>query len=564
MKNTLEQQIERLKLAVFGDFSPYTQILAADALRSAYILAGQTENAEEIARIFIEKAQNWLVSEEKIDIEQKNVVLEKMFDAYVTLAPNDFHSFLMALEWNRDPKERFYQPRMKVLRSIVDDITDMMVNNKYDIMMLSMPPGTGKSTLGLFFLFWVIGRRPDLCNLAVGYSTPMAKSFFSRISSIDRDVEYTIHTIFPKLTRIYTSAKELELDWSNDASDEKKPFCSLTCASVEGSLTGRTRCEGVLYCDDLVEGAETAMSPTRLEKLWTLYTDNARSRKKEGCKELHIGTRWSLKDPIGRLMLYNEDNPRCKIISIPALDEEGHSNFEYDYHVGFSTEMFEETRALVSQMSWNALYMQKPMEAEGLLFPVDQLKRFKYDEKEFLHNPPDEIFAFCDVAFGGQDFLAMPILAQWGTEPPQVLDVVFMRGTYERTEPVVVGKLMQWGVHRVCFEANNGGDFYAKDIKEMMKTRNEDCSITTARAGTGMSKKARIIQHQPAIMSFKFRKSDNYPDDGQYRAFMENLVTYTAEGNAEHDDAPDACAGVATMLRATRRAKIKLFNRNLI
>lgn len=563
MNKTLKNQIEQLKLVLFGDFDDYTKIIAADALRSAYILAEDDENAEKIAKFYVENGTKWLISGSGT-AEQKEIVLKKMFDAYVTLAPNDFHSFLMALEWNRDPGDRFYQPRMGILKSVVDSMTDMMVNDEYDIMMLSMPPGTGKSTLGLFFLVWVIGRKPEMCNLAVGYSTPMAKSFFSRIASIDKDVEYELHTIFPKLTRIYTSAKELELDWSNDANDQKKPFCSLTCASVEGSLTGRTRCEGVLYCDDLVEGAETAMSKNRLEKLWTLYTDNAHTRKKGGCKELHIGTRWSLLDPIGRLMRINENNPRCKIISIPALDEEGRSNFEYSYGVGFTTEMFEETRALINQLSWNALYMQRPMESEGLLFPVDQLKRFVYNENEFLHNPPDEIFAFCDVAFGGSDYLAMPILAQWGIDPPKVIDVVFMRGTYERTEPVVLGKILQWNIHRVCFEANNGGDFYAKDIKDLLKNHGAECSIVTARAGTGMSKKARIIQHQPAILSFIFRKSDNYPEDGQYRAFMENLVTYTAEGNAEHDDAPDACAGAATMLRSTRRATIKIFNRKLL
>lgn len=563
LSETLVTSIKRLKTLYEGNLDIYSKILAADALRSAYILNDETTEAESIARVVIDLGTKW-VNFDEATLDSKRTVLSKMFDAYVTLAPNDFHSFLMALEWNRDPRERFYQPRMKVLHPIVDAMTDMMVYDKYDIMMLSMPPGTGKSTLGLFFLLWVIGRRPQDCNLAIGYSTPMAKSFFSRVSSIDKDVEYMYHTIFPQLTRVYTSAKELELDWSNDSGDEKKPFCSLTCASVEGSLTGRTRCEGVLYCDDLVEGAETAMSATRLDKLWTLYTDNAHSRKKEGCKELHIGTRWSLLDPIGRLMIRNEDNPRCKIVSLAALDENGQSNFEYEYGVGFSTKMFEEIRSLTNQLSWNALYMQRPMETEGLLFPVDSLKRFVFDEKEFWHNPPDEIFAFCDVAFGGTDYLAMPILAQWGTDPPLVVDVVFMRGSYEVTEPVVLGKILSWNVQRVCFEANNGGDFYAEDVKNLLKEKDYHCAINTLRAGTRLSKAGRIIQHQPAILSFRFRKQDNYPEDGQYGRFMQNLVTYTADGKNEHDDAPDACAGVATMMRTNMRAKIRILTRKNI
>lgn len=563
MNKLAQDQIKALVTALSDCTDKYDRFMIMDALRSAYIINGENEKAEAVASDYIMQATVF-VKDKKTAKSQIPEVLNKMFDAYVTLAPNDFHSFLMALEWEREPKERFYQPRMSILRDIVDEMTNMMVHDKYDMMMLSMPPGTGKSTLGLFFLTWVIGRQPEKCNLAIGYSTPMAKSFFGRIGSIDESLDYMYHRIFPKLTRIYTSAKELEYDWSNDASDVKKPFVSLTCASVGGSLTGRTRCENLLYCDDMVEGAETAMSPTRLEKLWTLYTSNARSRKKEGCKELHIGTRWSLADPIGKLQLIYKDNPRCKIISLPAFNDKGESNFNYAYGVGFSTEMFEDIRRVSNTLEWNALYMQQPIEAEGLLFPVDSIKRFKLSEIDLAHNPPDDVFAFCDVAFGGSDYLAMPIMAQWGNDPPLMIDCVFMRGAYDVTEPVVVGKIMANRVNRVCFEANNGGEFYSKDIKDTLKAQGIPCSVTSKPAGTRMSKEARIIQHSPAILDFVYLSADEYPADNQYRNFMQNLVTYTMEGSSEHDDAPDSLAGVATLLRSNMVAKAKTLARRFL
>lgn len=563
MSGQLSEQIEILANALRVTEDHWDALSILDGLRSAYLLDGNDEQAEIAATDIVSRAAIF-VRESKWTNEQKSSVLDKMFDAYVTLAPNDFHSFLMALEWDRDPKERFYQPRLSILRSVADDLTDMMVYDLYDIMMLSMPPGTGKSTLGLFFLMWVIGRQPDKCNLAIGYSTPMAKSFYDRIGSIDESLDYNYHKIFPKLTRVYTSAKELEYDFSNDPSDVKKPFSSLTCASVGGSLTGRTRCENLLYCDDMVEGAETAMSPTRLEKLWELYNSNARSRKKEGCKELHIGTRWSLKDPIGRLMAIYGDKPRCKIVSLPAMDESDESNFDYGYGVGFSTEMYRDLRLTLSTIAWNALYQQQPIEAEGLLFPVDKLRRFSIGDIDFEHNPPDDVFAFCDVAFGGNDYLSMPIMAQWGTDPPIVVDVVFMKGSYERTQPVVVGKIAQWGIMRAVFESNNGGDFYAEDIKREIKSQGIQCHVTTQRAGTRMSKEARIVQHSPAILQFKFLKPDDYPADGMYRDFIQNMITYSADGKSEHDDAPDSCAGVASIMRTNTRAKIKVLARRFM
>ncbi len=561
---SVKDQIVTLKKAISITAEHSQRLTLMDALRSAYLLDKDQPNAELVSRDFIEQATIY-IHEDTLSIEEKQSFMKMLFDAYVTLAPNDFHSFLIALEWDREMKDRFYQPRMSILRSIVDDMTDLMVNDKYDMLMLSMPPGTGKSTLGLFFLTWVIGREPEKCNLAIGYASGMAKSFFTRICSIHADeVEYNYHKIFPRLSEIYRSAKEMEIDFSNDPNDVKKGFVSLTCASIDGQLTGRTRCEGVLYCDDLVEGAETAMSMQRLDTLWTKYTDNGRSRKKDGCKELHIGTRWSLHDPIGRLMTEYGQDKRCKVISMPALDDNDESLFDYEYGVGFSTEMFRDIRRLQNTLSWNALYMQRPMESEGLLFPVDALHRYRIADIDFLHNPPDDVFAFCDVAFGGADYLSMPIMAQYGTDPPFVIDTVFIKGAYTVTQPVVVGKIAQWGVQRVVFESNNGGDFYAEDIKRLLKEQQIACYVTTVRAGTRISKEARIIQHSPAILSFRYRAADDYPEDGQYRNFMQNLVTYTAEGNNEHDDAPDSCAGAAAMMRTNTRAKIKILTRKFL
>ena len=192
MSGQLSDQIDVLSRALQVTEDHWDALCILDGLRSAYLLDGNEKQAEIAATDIVSRAAIF-VRESKWSTEQKSAVLDKMFDAYVTLAPNDFHAFLMALEWDRDPKERFYQPRLSILRPIANDLTDMIVRDMYDIMMLSMPPGTGKSTLGLFFLMWVIGRAPEKCNLAIGYSTPMAKSFYDRIGSIDESLDYNYH-----------------------------------------------------------------------------------------------------------------------------------------------------------------------------------------------------------------------------------------------------------------------------------------------------------------------------------------------------------------------------------
>lgn len=529
-----------------------------DALRSQHILDENQKLADNIALDLIHQG-GIFVRMKDVSIEDKQIVLDYIYRAYVTRAPNDFHAFLMALEWDRDACDRFYTPRKKILRDWVDSVTDMMVHDKYDFLLLSCPPGCGKSTFGIFFLMWQIGRQPEKCNLAIGYASSLAKSFFTRSNAIYHDLEYNYRDIFPKLTPIYKSAKDMEIDYANDPKAIKKPFVSLTCVSIEGQLNGRARAEGVLYCDDLVSGSEEAMSPTRLDKLWETFGANAGSRKKKGCKELHIGTRWSIHDPIGRVFEEGRDNERYKVISLPALNENDESNFDYEFGVGFTTEMFHLQRKRLNDVLWNALYMQKPIEAEGLLFPVDQLQRFSMKHINWEESPPDDIFAFCDVAFGGGDYLCFPILAQWGTDPPRVVDVVFSRENYKVTQPMVTSKIIQWGVQRAVFESNNGGDFYANDIKKQLATANYHCYITTQRAGSGMSKESRIQQHSPAILDFYFLTEDEYRNsdhpNNQYRDFMDNVVTYVPDGTGKHDDGPDALAGCASILKTNMRAK---------
>ena len=377
---------------------------------------------------------------------------------YTLKAPYDFHCFLIALEWDREPSKRFYQPRINVLRSVVDDLT-RLANRELELLTISMPPGAGKTTLGLFFILFMIGRDPMKPNIASAYGDKLTKSFFNGILELMLNDEYRVADIFPNLKIVNQNAKDETLDFRDDGKDVAKRFPSLMCASIDGALTGRARAEGVIYSDDLVSGIEEAMNITRLDSLWDKYTANLKSRKKLGCVELHIATRWSLHDPIGRIERLNANNPKAKFIVLSALDENGNSNFDYKYGVGFSTEFFNEIKKYSDPVSFACIYQQQPIEREGLLFKAEDFKYFY----ELPQEEPDRIFFFCDVAFGGLDYLALPIAYQYG-EDVYLVDVVYMRGNSAVTQPVVLAKIMQHKCNMGVFEANNGGDFYANDV----------------------------------------------------------------------------------------------------
>lgn len=233
-------------------------------------------------------------------------------------------SGLLYLEKNRVPKERFYEPRREVFikHQIIQSLQDLM-DDKLDIFALSVPPGCGKSTLEDFFLSLVGGWFPNDFNLSSAHSSILTRSLYDGVLEIINDpVEYTWHEIFPNVKLTGTNAKETTVNLERNGR-----FKTWTFRSIDGSLTGATRCNRFLTADDLVSGIEEALNKSRLETLWTKVVNDLRSRRLEGCKEIYIATRWSVHDPIGKLQQLYEGNPKARFIAVPALNEDGESNF---------------------------------------------------------------------------------------------------------------------------------------------------------------------------------------------------------------------------------------------
>lgn len=297
-----------------------------------------------------------------LDLQKRSL----LFDA-----PVELDSYLRYVEWDRDREKRFYLPRRKVLYPVVQTLQDLM-DDKLDLATISMPPGTGKSTLGIFFLSWIMGRWPDSPNLASAHSGLLTRSFYDGVNQIIQDPEYLYADVFPKSKLYATNSKEETIDLV-----KFHRFSTLTCRAIGASLTGATRCEKLLYADDLVSGIEEAMSRERMDKLWMAYTNDLKSRKKEGAKELHIATRWSVHDPIGRLEQEYGGSDRAKFIVLPALNDDGESNFNYAYGVGFGKEYFEDMQKNLDDASFRALYQNQPIEREGLLYSEDELRRYR-------------------------------------------------------------------------------------------------------------------------------------------------------------------------------------------
>ena len=477
---------------------------------------------------------------------------EDLYYKYLLFEARNYQvdSGLLYLEKNRILKERFYQPRRNVFlkHNIIGSLQDLM-DDKLDIFALSVPPGCGKSTLEDFFLSLVGGWFPNDFNLSSAHSSILTRSLYDGVLEIINDpVEYTWHEIFPNVEIQGTNAKETTINLERNGR-----FKTWTFRSIDGSLTGATRCNRFLTADDLVSGIEEALNKNRLDTLWTKVVNDLRSRRLEGCKEFYIATRWSVHDPIGKLQQLYAGNPRARFISVPALDENGKSNFLFTVN-GFSEKYFNDAKESMDEISYNCLYQQQPVEREGLLLPPDKLKRFFFDREDVPDGCTDEytiipdreadaIWAVCDTKDKGTDFESLPIAYQYG-DKFFIPDVVFDDTTdYDILDRKTADILIKHNPHKIRFESNNVGNRVAHNIQKIISGK---CRADIETRPTQANKETKILVNSDYIAKhFYFLHPSQYKPKSDYGLFMGNVTTYTTRAKVAHDDGPDSLAMMA-------------------
>ena len=544
------------------DKTTYAYLSGVYSLKCDYESIGEIDKACFYADIVIDLLQHNKVSYK--DNQETREKINKMWvTSYDTKARNgDFEAFCIALEWNRPIHKQFYLPRARLLKKhgVMQGIQDL-IDDKLDLLVLNCPPRIGKSSIGLFLQVLLGGMCPDESILGSGHSVGLIQSFYSEIMNIIDGEEYRYHEIFPNNKIVNKSAEYLYIDLN-----KPKRFHTYNYVSIEAGGTGKVQAERLLYCDDLVKDVEQANNPDRLEKLYYNYTGTIKDRKiqrlcKDGvyrpCPEIHINTPWSLHDVTSRVVRNAEedDMSRVRIVSVPCYDENGESNFMYDYGKGFNTKYYRDMEIAEDPVIFSAKYLMQPVERDGLVFNKDNLSFYN----ELPSEEPDRVVAYADVSHGGDDYFSLPVGYVYGNEV--YIEKVLFRNKFggdDYIRPYVKNIVMDNNVSRFGIEKNNGGDFFATLVEKDLKENNYHCNITTHNVPTNKRKLDRILGCQNEIKGVAsesntyriyFKNPDLIKGDKDYMDAMHNLYSWNQNPsmqNKQHDDFPDSLAGLIT------------------
>lgn len=478
-------------------------------------------------------------------------------------ALQNFDHFMQAMEYDREASSKFYVPRRKVLKPMVDAI-QALEDGYISEIFLSLPPRVGKTGLTTFYVLWKFGRDSEQSNLYVSYSDKLTTAFYDGVMEmLMDDVTYHWNDIFPSAKLAGKNARDLTLDI-----DREKKYHTFTARSLYGTLNGATDVSsgGLLVADDVLSGIDEAINPDRLDTAWNHVDNNMLTRAKPKAKIMWVGTRWANEDPIGRRIHLLQHDPKYKhrkytIINIPALDENEHSNFEYDDpEISMTSEYFLQRRASFEKSgdlaSWFAQYQGQPIERGGQLFEVANLTYFNGTLPD---REPDRVFSAVDPAFGGGDYTAAPIVYQYDQEY-YIVDVIYSNGDKSVTQPLIAAKAAEHGITAMRIEATKATASYIDGVQECLNNIGYHLPIVSKNAPTNIAKEARIKDAAPDIVSH-FIFLDSSHRTKEYEQFMQNVFSFKISGKNRTDDAPDSLAMTAKMAFEAQLKRAYAFRR---
>ncbi|MBI5961185.1 MAG: phage terminase large subunit [Chloroflexi bacterium] len=309
-------------------------------------------------------------------------------------------------------------------------------------LIVEMPPRHSKTmNVSRFFPTWFLGRNPDARVILASYGATLAEKNSRYARKI---VQMPIYQqIFPGV--------QLALDSrAAEAWDIAGHDGGLDAVGVGGGITGKGG--AIISVDDPVKSREEAESPVYRDRVWDWFTDDLYTRREPGAALIIAMTRWVVDDLVGRLL---RDQPeKWHVLRLPALAEDndpiGRMVGEPLWKERFDLPALQETRAMLGEYAWTALYQQRPIPSEGGVF-----KRTNF---RLIHTAPEcvQTVRFWDLAMSERtsaDFSAGVKMGGSADGRIVVLDVVRQRVAWDQLPALLADTALRDGPEvRIGFE----------------------------------------------------------------------------------------------------------------
>ncbi|MFQ9473431.1 MAG: phage terminase large subunit [Oscillospiraceae bacterium] len=205
--------------------------------------------------------------------------------------------------------------------------------------------------------------------------------------------------------------------------------------------------------------------------------------------------------------------------------------------------------------SFRALFMNQPIEREGLLYSETELRRYF----ELPEGEPDAIISICDTKDKGTDYGFLPVAYQYGQDY-YIEDCVCDNSAPGVVESRFVSVLLKNKVQLSRFESNSAGGKVAEKVQKELKEKGGRTHITTKY--TTSNKETKIIINSPWVKEHCLFKDDTmYHRNSDYGRMMWFLTSYSMMGKNKHDDVPDGLAMLAEYAQSFEGAKVTVFRR---
>lgn len=439
------------------------------------------------------------------------------YEAKLELARRDFFDYceLMAPD--------FYKRSRQYLVQLANTLQEFVFNSPKKVLVISIPPRTGKSRTASLFAEWTFGKDPTKKIMTGSYNETLSTQFAKTVRNTIQTQK--VEPFIPVFSDVFPDVKIKQGDAAMNMWSLEGQYSSYLATSPSGTATG-FGCS-LMIIDDVIKNAQEANNQLTKQAHYDWFTNTMLSRLEEGGKIIIIMTRWASDDLAGRIINHFKDD--AEIISLKALQDDGTMLCE-DV---LSRESYEEKKKLMSPDIFYANYQQEPIDLKGQLYTsfktYDSLPQF------------EKIQSYTDTADTGSDYLCSIIYGIYQKEA-YILDVIYTNEPMEITEPLVAKHIFEYKVNQADIESNNGGRGFSRQISHYL-TNTYNTNHTIIRPfHQSKNKQARILSNATWVMEHIY-----FPQNwhNKYPEFYKAITSYQREGKNLHDDAPDALTGVA-------------------